>query len=171
MKIESASSEDCRGIAEVHVESWQHAYKGILREENLASLSVTEHEAMWRRRVQEQQPSHLLVARDAGQVVGFVAFGKSREDDAHEDQAEIWAIYVRPPFWSTGAGRSLWLAASQQICAKGFNVVILWVLASNARAMRFYERAGFVADAQSRRQLEIGGSMLEGVRYVLAYAG
>jgi ribosomal protein S18 acetylase RimI-like enzyme len=170
MQIEPATSEDCRGIAEVHVESWQHAYQSILPEQYLASLSVPAREAVWRR-MQERRPSHLLVARNAGQIVGFVAFGASRDEDAPQDQAEIWAIYVKPDFWSVGAGRLLWLAASRQVQAEGYNTVGLWVIAGNQRAIRFYQRAGFMAEPESRRQSELGGVVLEEVRYVMAHAG
>ena len=52
MEVLAATSEDCRAVAEVHVESWQHAYRGILPEQYLASLSVAEREAMWRRMVE-----------------------------------------------------------------------------------------------------------------------
>jgi ribosomal protein S18 acetylase RimI-like enzyme len=170
MQIEQATTDDCRGIAEAHVESWQHAYKGLLPEQYLASLSVPEREAMWRR-MQEQQPTHLLVARNAEQVAGFVAFGASRDEGAPKNQGEVWAIYVKPTFWSTGTGRSLWLAASQQLRAEGHSTVSLWVIAGNQRAIRFYERAGFVAEPESRKQFELGGAMLEEVRYVKSYAG
>ena len=170
MQIESTTLEDCHGIAETHVESWRGAYKDILPAQYLASLSVAEREEMWRRMV-ERQPSHLLVARDAGQVVGFVAFGASRDEDAPADRAEVWAIYVRPAFWSVGAGRQLWLAAKRQILAEGYKTVSLWVVADNQRAIRFYESAGFVAEPESRKQFELGGALLEEVRYVLRLAG
>lgn len=169
MLIEPATSEDCRAIAEVHVEAWQHAYKSILPDPYLASLSVPEREAMWRR-MQGRQPSHLLVARHADRVVGFVAFGASRDEGAPKDQGEIWAIYVRPALWSTGAGRLLWLAASQQILGEGYSAIILWVIAGNERAIRFYERAGFVAEPASRKRFELGGAWVEEVRYVRALA-
>lgn len=169
MRIESAASDDCRAVAEVHVESWQEAYKDILPAPFLASLSVTEREAMWHRMV-EHQPGHLLVARIAGQVVGFVAFGASRDEGAPSDRAEVWAICVRPSFWSAGAGRQLWLAALQQVRAEGYKSVSLWVIANNERAINFYTRAGFVADAESLKKFELGGATLEEVRYVLSSA-
>jgi ribosomal protein S18 acetylase RimI-like enzyme len=165
MEIQAATSEDCRAIAEVHVDSWQHAYRGILPEQYLASLSVAEREAMWRRMV-ERQPSHLLVARAAGQVVGFVAFGASRDEGAPNDRAEIWAIYVKSASWSTGTGRLLWLEALQRIVAEGYKSVSLWVIAANERAVRFYERAGFVVEPESRKSFELGGTTLEELRYV-----
>jgi ribosomal protein S18 acetylase RimI-like enzyme len=165
MEVQAATSEDCRAVAEVHVESWQRAYGGILPEQYLASLSVAEREAMWRRMV-ERQPSHLLVARAAGQVVGFVAFGASRDEGAPNDRAEIWAIYVKATSWSSGVGRLLWLEALQRIVAEGYKTVSLWVIAGNERAVRFYERAGFVVEPESRKSFELGGTTLEELRYV-----
>jgi ribosomal protein S18 acetylase RimI-like enzyme len=164
MKIQPATLEDCHAIAEVHVESWQHAYRGLLPEEYLASLSVTERETMWRHML-DLPSSHLLVARAADGIVGLIAFGASRDDDAPNDRAEIWAIYVQPTSWSTGAGRLLWLEALQRIAAEGYEEVSLWVIAGNARARRFYERAGFVVEPASSKSFELGGTTLEEVRY------
>lgn len=170
MEILPAALEDCRSIAEVHVESWQHAYREVLPEQYLASLSVVEREAMWCR-VVKRHPSHLLLARSIDEVVGFIAFGPERDDGAPRDQAEVWALYVKPAFWSTGAGRLLWLAALQQMLADGFRSVSLWVIAGNARAVRFYERAGFVAEPEARRFVELGGASLEQHRYVYRHDG
>ena len=165
MKIYVATSEDCPAVAEAHVESWQHAYRGILSEQYLASLSVAEREAMWRRMV-ELQPSHLLVARNNSEVLGFVAFGASHDTDAPKDRAEIYAIYVKPAFWSVGAGRMLWLEAKQRIVAAGYQSISLWVIAANRRAIEFYERAGFSAEPDSRKFFELGGTTLEELRYL-----
>jgi ribosomal protein S18 acetylase RimI-like enzyme len=165
MRLESATSKDCRAVAEVHVESWQRAYKKILPAAYLASLSVAEREVMWQSLV-EREPSHLVLARSDNQVVGFIAFGASRDADAPADRAEIWAIYVKPAFWSAGAGRLLWLEALQRSVAEGYKSISLWVIVGNERATRFYERAGFTAEAESRKSFELGGTMLEELRYV-----
>lgn len=166
MQIQPATLDDCQSIAQVHVESWQQAYEQILPTPYLASLSVTEREAMWRQAV-ERWPSQLLVARTEGQIVGFVSFGASRDDGASPECAEIWAIYVRPALWSSGIGRELWLAARQRILQAGYKSISLWVFASNERAIRFYERAGFRAELESRKQFELGGAGVEEVRYVM----
>ena len=165
MQIERATLSDCRAVAEVQVESWQHGYKDILPADYLASLSVEEREAMWRR-VVEGEPSHLAIARSAGQVVGFVGFGPSRDEGAPGDCAEIWAIYVKPSFWSAGAGRLLWLAALQQVIAEGYKTVSLWVITRNERAIKFYLQAGFEAEPGSTKQFMLGGASLQEVRYL-----
>ena len=165
MEIQEATTDDSRAIAELHVDVWQRAYRDILPENYLASLSTSEREATWRRMV-EQQPAHLLVARVADAVIGFVAFGASRDEDAPTDRAEIWAIYVEPASWSTGAGQALWLRAQQRIVAEGYKSASLWVLADNERAVHFYEQAGFVLEPKSRKSFELGGTSVEEVRYV-----
>ena len=170
MQIERAAVTDCRAIAEVHVRSWQHAYRNILPAEYLASLSVSERETMWRR-LAESQPAHLIVAHASGQVVGFAAFGASRDEGAPQDRGEVWAIYVTPSSWSVGAGRLLWLASLEQMLAEGYKTVSLWVIAGNERAIKFYTAAGFKPEPGSTKQFILGGARLEEVRYVYGTDG
>jgi ribosomal protein S18 acetylase RimI-like enzyme len=72
--------------------------------------------------------------------------------------------------WSTGLGRALWLAARAELRKAGFHSASLWVLADNARAIRFYRAAGFVAEGASQR-ITRGGAQLEELRYVADLAG
>ena len=76
---------------------------------------------------------------------------------------EVYALYVTPAWWSTGAGRSLMGAALAALEADGYQRAVLWVLAANNRARRFYERAGFTTDGESNILAGLGG-VLE-VRY------
>jgi len=76
---------------------------------------------------------------------------------------ELYALYVTPAWWSTGAGRALMGSVLSALGGDGYRRVILWVLADNARARRFYERAGFAADGATNILTGLGG-VLE-VRY------
>jgi RimJ/RimL family protein N-acetyltransferase len=58
-------------------------------------------------------------------------------------------IYVTPAWWSAGVGWTLMGSVLSALEAGGYRRVVLWVLADNARARRFYERAGFAADGGS----------------------
>ena len=60
---------------------------------------------------------------------------------------ELYAIYVTPAWWSAGVGRALMGSVLPALEAEGYRRVVLWVLADNARARRFYERAGFAPTA------------------------
>jgi len=76
---------------------------------------------------------------------------------------ELYALYVTPAWWSTGAGRALMGRVLVCLEADGYRQVVLWVLAGNARARRFYDRAGFAPDGGTNILTGLG-DVLE-VRY------
>ena len=165
MRVEPATSQDYRGIAAVHVASWQQAYVGIVPSDHLAGLSLASREAWWQEALQKNTPE-VLVARHDGAVVGFVAHGACRDEGTPPSRGEIWALYVLAPFWSTGVGRALWLAAREQLRRQHFTSVSLWVLSQNARGIRFYSAAGFVPEEASEREVTVGGTRLKEIRMV-----
>ncbi len=164
MQIVSATVEDARRIAEIHVATWQAAYVGIVPADFLAGLSVDQREAYWRQEIPlgKQQ---VALAKLGDAVIGWVSYGPSRDADAAPGAAEIWAIYVAPECWSTGAGRQLWVHARAQLVQQGFQSASLWVLANNRRAIDFYEKAGFAPDIASTKEFTLGGATLTEIRY------
>jgi ribosomal protein S18 acetylase RimI-like enzyme len=167
MEVRAASPEDCRAVAEVHVASWQAAYAGILDPAFLASLSIDRREESWRQVLSAAQ-SELLLGVAGASVIGFASFGPSRDADAPAARAELWALYVHPTSWSTGAGRELWQAAHARLGSQGFSSVSLWVLERNVRAINFYSAAGFTTEAGSEKEFELGGTKVREVRMVHA---
>lgn len=167
MEIRVASTDDCRAMATVHVASWQAAYAGILAPEFLAGLSIERREEAWRN-VLAAGNSELLVACDGSAVLGFASFGPSRDADAPAGRGELWALYVHPRNWSSGAGRELWRAAHARLRARGFSSISLWVLEQNARAIAFYSTAGFSVEYGSQKEFELGGTKVREVRMVHA---
>lgn len=164
MIIRRATVEDSLAIARMHISTWQHAYRGIVSQAYLDRLSVANRERMWVE-VFERASWEILVAETAAEIVGFVSFGKSRNESAVKDVGEIYAIYVAPSHWSTGVGRSLWESALARLRELSFAHVIVWVLAANQKAIRFYERMGCSLSAGSETLVEIGGEKLPELRY------
>jgi GNAT superfamily N-acetyltransferase len=76
---------------------------------------------------------------------------------------ELYALYVTPAWWSTGTGRALMDHVLTALRADGYPRAVLWVLAGNERARRFYERAGFTPDGSTNVITGLG-SVLE-LRY------
>jgi GNAT superfamily N-acetyltransferase len=76
---------------------------------------------------------------------------------------ELYALYVTPAWWSAGAGRALMGSVIAALEAERYRRVVLWVLADNTRARRFYDRAGFAPDGGTNILTGLGG-VLE-VRY------
>jgi ribosomal protein S18 acetylase RimI-like enzyme len=170
MRICSATIEDARTVAEIHVATWRAAYAGILPAKFLAELSVERREAYWREEIPTGKQTLALVKKE-NKVMGWVHYGTCRDKDAAAGSAEIWAIYVPPEFWSTGAGCQLWLHAQMGLAREGFRSVSLWVLDANSRAINFYRKAGFSLDPTGSKEFEIEGSVFREVRYVAQLPG
>jgi GNAT superfamily N-acetyltransferase len=145
--IRTARPDDARAVAEVHVASWRHAYRGLLPDDYLERLSVDDRGAMWRGAFDDPDPaSGAFVAEIDGRVVGFASFDPSRDEDVPERTGEVPAIYVDPTVLGTGVGRELFEAATIALRDAGFARATLWVLEANALARRFYEKAGWAWD-------------------------
>jgi ribosomal protein S18 acetylase RimI-like enzyme len=136
MHITPATLEDARQVAEIHVTTWQSAYQGILPAEYLASLSV-----------------------------GLAPHGLAFLEGSTPDSAEVWALYVAPPSWSSGVGRMLWRRSQARMLEQGFKTVRAWVFTQNARAIKFYRAAGFAPDLSSVKEFELGGKQVQEMRY------
>jgi ribosomal protein S18 acetylase RimI-like enzyme len=164
MHVTRAELHDARAVAQIHVETWQTAYAGIVPDSYLSSLSVDEREQMWRETIERGSPE-LWVAKKSGAVLGWVAFGRSRDPATGASEAEIWAIYVSPAHWKSGVGKALWRRARAQMNLDGFKSVSLWAFPENLRAARFYEAIGFNADPSSTKPFSLGDSQLREIRY------
>jgi L-amino acid N-acyltransferase YncA len=100
--VRPAEPRDCREIAELHVRTWQTAYQHALPSEVLEELSVDESEVEWRRRI-EHESAVVWVAHTKGRVVGFASVGPSWTENG---AGELYAIYVLPEAWGSGADTS-----------------------------------------------------------------
>ncbi|HXW87518.1 MAG TPA: GNAT family N-acetyltransferase [Streptosporangiaceae bacterium] len=167
VQIRPAVVEDAAQIAEVHVRSWQGAYRGLIPQDYLDGLDPASWAEGRARSISQIDwaRSACLVAADSASVVGFAHVGPTR--DAGEDRdltGEVMAIYVTPDAWSTGCGRELMSVALRRLAEAGYRQATLWVLDTNARARRFYERAGFEPDGGVQSD-DRGAFQLREVRY------
>jgi ribosomal protein S18 acetylase RimI-like enzyme len=164
VQIRNATVEDAAAIADIHVSGWHAAYRGVVPDQHLQSLSVEKRQATWLSAIEKGEPL-VRVAAGANGVSGWIAFAGSRDSDAQPHTGEVWAIYVSPTVWAQGIGRHLLTKACAELHGMGYRAVTLWVLAKNERACRFYERLGFVPEESSVKVVNIGGAELQEVRY------
>ena len=84
LTIRQATASDVPSIAEIHVRSWQAAYRGILANDLLDSLSVTGREGSWRTLLGNAEHHWLnLVAEDGnGGLIGFCAVTTPSRDSS-----------------------------------------------------------------------------------------
>jgi ribosomal protein S18 acetylase RimI-like enzyme len=182
IEIRLGSDADADAIAHVRRQSWFAAYEGIIAtpviDRATAPGAVATAPPPYRRTMVAVGGAHPA-------VVGYASFGPERTvatafpsqrapDGARPAPAapaashltpagraghvgELYALYVTPAWWSTGTGRALMGSVLAALEAERYRRVVLWVLADNARARRFYERAGFAADGGTNILAGLGG--------------
>jgi GNAT superfamily N-acetyltransferase len=162
--VRRARLADAAAIAEVHVRTWQAAYEHVFGAERLASIDVAGRERLARRFIDGKEFDVFVAEDDEGALVGFVATGPPDAED--ETRRELYAIYVLPRAWGTGAASKLLELAMQAMRDRGEAEGILWVLEDNPRARRFYEREGWTPDGTGETEyLGVGAAI---VRYRLS---
>jgi ribosomal protein S18 acetylase RimI-like enzyme len=147
VQLRRAGPEDARAIAEVHVRSWKAAFPGLLPQHYLDTLRPEDRLGQWEEALSTSAWPVVLVAEDERAIVGFVALSPSRDADADPSAVgEIQTIYLDPPAFGGGTGSALLQAAEAELARAGFTSATLWVLETNAKARRFYERHGWTTD-------------------------
>ncbi len=169
--IRPARAEDALAIATIHVKTWQHAYQGQIPDHYLSSLSIDTRTKTWQGWLTNPRPdTQVFVAEIDSKVAGFCGVGKSREADADETSGELYAIYVDSQRMNQGLGSALIEAGVAWLKHEGFKVATLWVLDSNHKARRFYERKGWAPDGKTRTET-ITDFTLQEVRYAAVLPG
>jgi len=161
---------DSVGIGRVHVRAWQEAYAGIMAASFLDGLDEAAWGRAWRQRLTEREAGRgepeveLLMAEHpvTGAVAGIATLGPERDGDG--TRGELWMINVDPTAWGHGVGSALLAGVEARLAARGFGRAVLWVVAGNDRARRFYQARGWAPDGTCRRE-EIGGRPVDECRY------
>lgn len=151
-EVRPGTPEDVEAGEYVRVTTWKAAYRGIMPDDHLDALEVEPDKVSGMRAglaaalAEGRVP--LLVGEAGGRVVGFVNFGRCRDEEI--GGGEVFALYVLPESQSKGLGRALMTAAVERLRADGHEEVGLWVAAGNTRARGFYERFGFVPSGRAQ---------------------
>jgi GNAT superfamily N-acetyltransferase len=166
--LRRATPADAPAIADVHVRSWKAAFPGLLPQGYLDELRPEDRLPQWRQALSGGRWPVVLVAEEAGTVVGFAAVAPSEDPDAEDGRVgELRTLYLCPEAWGRGSGARLLDRAVAELEAAGFTRASLWVLHSNDRARRFYERHGWRPDGATKEH-DWGAFVATDVRYVRA---
>ena len=162
MEIRPARKGDADEVARVHVHSWQAAYRGLLPEAYLDALRPEDRASHYRFEDPDPDTPLTLVALEGSAITGFATIGPYADEP--DETGELYGLYVDPPFWGTGVGRSLIATARDRLRDRECSRAVLWVLAGNERAERFYRIDGWSSD-RIHRQAEVWGIGVEELRY------
>ena len=132
--IRNAEKEDVRQIAEICVEDWKKAYRGIIDSDFLDSMSVDQRYGIEIKRYQD-----FIVAADADTILGYAWLQVTDDETA---DCEIVALYVRYSCRKKGIGKLLLQEAVRRFRKLGRKRMIIWCLKENDESRGFYEKNG-----------------------------
>lgn len=129
MKLRHARDADAATIAIIWSAGWRDGHEGHVPDELVAART----EEAFRSRA-AQRVDDTIVADVDGVVAGFVMVVGD----------EVEQVYVAREHRGTGVAAALLMEAERIVAASGYGQAWLAVVASNRRARRFYERAGWI---------------------------
>jgi len=150
-EVRAATPADALEVAGVHVRSWQVGYRGLLPQAHLDGLRPEERARRYTFGETGTDRPLTVVAVEQGVICGFATTGPSHDRDVR-DAREVWALYVDPEHWGSGVGRLFIDDARSRLGREGASESVLWVLAGNERARRFYRAAGWAPDGVRRTE-------------------
>jgi len=163
MLIREAVLGDAAGIARVHYDTWQTAFRGVVPDEYLQSTSYEKRQSAWESALRRPNGTKFVgVAEDeTGQIVGFAVGGPERTGDAEYD-GELEAVYILQRHQRQGIGRSLVAWTAKKLAQAGMGSLLVWTLADSPYR-QFYEVSGGKQVRETERSF--GGVMLKVVGY------
>lgn len=156
----SAQKDDMEAIAEIKVDGWRTAYRGIVDEGYLDAMSAQEQSA----RLKTYPLASFLVAEKCGDIVGFCRIVEGSLADRGTPVCEIREIYIRSDMKRHGIGTRLFEYAIQELNRRGYKIMSLGVFEENAGARSFYEKMG--GRIKDRGVINLSGKTYPAVEYV-----
>jgi ribosomal protein S18 acetylase RimI-like enzyme len=137
--VRRAESRDAEAITAVHDTAWRFAYEGMIPAKELARIVARRGPRWWDRAI--RRGTAILVLEVGGAICGYATVGPNRARNLPQ-KGEVYEIYMKPEFQGVGLGTRLFLAARRELARFGFDTVVVWALADNDNACRFYANAG-----------------------------
>ena len=164
LAIREATLEDAQGYAVCLISSWRSAYKGIVPDEYLDSLSVDQRTELMKQNINAPNGLRYCCATCGDIIIGVLLVGQCRDEDK-PNAGEIYAIYLLAAYWGKGFGKELMRYAIETLKRISYCEAIVWVLEENVRARQFYEKHGFALDGAKQEIVLV--KPLTAVRYVM----
>ena len=152
----TARIADVPAIGKLHYNAWLETYRGLLSEDYLATLSPERMATIFAHRA----PANLYLLEDEGELWGFALVGHGREHDLPPRTGELCGIYLRAAYQGYGYGKTLFAWAENRLKGMGYQRMFLWVLATNQKAIGFYEAMGMHSDGKTQFA-NLGGPAME----------
>ena len=140
--IRPMETKDIEKTAYVHWKAWQETYHGLIDEQYMLSKTFAYSIDRFSKSFE-----NTLVADLDNQIVGFVMYGKYRDQDLNNG-GEIYSLYVLKDYHHQKIGTQLMNSALKEL--DDYQSIIVWVLKGNTPAINFYQHSGYVFDGAEK---------------------
>lgn len=138
MWVRSASEADLKAVHQLLVETWHATFDDILGVAMVDAVTTRWHSLPALKANLKKPYSEFLVADNGEGRIDGMAFASQAQDKV----ASLHQLYVRPDVQVQGVGSML--LAEVEMAFPDADRLRLEVIERNAKAVRFYERKGFV---------------------------
>ena len=140
--IRKAEQEDCPSIADVHTSAIRAISTSLYTPEEIEAWAVPRTPESYKESIRSKE---FYVAVEDDVIVGFGVL--------NQGSREIEAVYVSPDVMRRGVGLTILGLLEERARALGLEVLSL---NASLNAVRFYKRAGYVAQEESKYRLPSG---------------
>lgn len=109
---------------------------------------------------------HSFVVEADGKVVGWCTVGASRDKDSTKEIGELYGIYIHPDSIGKGFGSKLMDHALNALRKDGYKKATLWVLTSNEKTRKWYEKKGWKVEGKTKIDKRQNAELHE-IRYII----
>ena len=145
--ITLATPADAHDMAEIHIRSWEAAYKDIIPADYIKAKNATRHELWQRILTPDNEKQHIIRAN--GKTAGMLSVDLPH-DEIGDEYYELHGIYLFPEYFRQGIGTKAVNFAFDQARKLGKRQMILWCFAENTNSIKFYEKFGFTPDGNTQ---------------------
>ena len=140
--IRKATIAEAEKVAEIKIEGWQTAYRGIIDDNFLDNMNINDE--IEKRKNNIENGVEIIVAELNNEIVGFCLYRNYiKEPDNYPDaDCEISSLYVSSLLKRKGIGTKLIKYVIQKLKNEGKTQMILGCLKENYPSRAFYEKMG-----------------------------
>jgi ribosomal protein S18 acetylase RimI-like enzyme len=153
-RVRTSNRQDGPALAGVYGRSWRQAYSGIIPHRQLDAM-IRRRDADWWSGA--ASGGRLLALDVSGTLAGYASCGPARSKQL--GAGEIYELYLDPVYQGIGLGEQLFEGCRAYLDRRRLDGLVVWVLADNDVAMRFYWGRG--GRPAARMMERLGSTRLE----------
>ena len=144
---QEATLADAEAIAQLHAQSWQQHYRGIMRDDYLDDAVHKNRQTVWLERLHNLSVAqHIVLAVNRSELCGFAC--TYAQHDAQWG-ALLDNLHVSSAWQGKGIGRSLLQQSARWVSERAVSEgLYLWVFEKNVVARAFYDQQGGMKQEQ-----------------------